>query len=196
MIYPIETVGASGLTLYAILHHPDGRVWNTSSLEWETFNASNWTLYAIPLIEQGATGYYKATFPGDITDALVTEAIYNQAGANPSIAADAPSIGLGQCQGTAIIAIGDSLVAADNLKENLKLIVQGAAVAGTLTTTKMTTNLADTTDDIYVGRLIMWSSGALLRKGAYIIGYNGTTKMLTFGAVSVAPVAGNSFLII
>jgi len=60
----------------------------------------------------------------------------------------------------------------------------------------MTTNLADTTDDIYVGRLIMWSSGALLRKGAYIIGYNGTTKMLTFGAVSVAPVAGNSFLII
>jgi len=195
MRYPIETTNQPGMTIYAIIHHPDGRVWNDSDEAWEAFNVGNWSLYAIPLAEQGASGYYRADYPAAVAGVLTTEALYLQASTAPNVG-DIPSIGLGQSQGSAIAAVNDDTVAADNLKKNLKSMAPGKAVAGTLTVTQMTTDLSDTADGVYIGRLVVWTTGALIRRTAYVTAYAGSTRKLTFGAVSVAPAADDEFLII
>ena len=195
MSYPIEITGVSGLTIYAVLHHPDGRLWNATTTEWESFNAGNWALYATPLTEQGNSGYYRANFPTEITGVLVTDALYSQGGGTPSLG-DAPAIGVGQSQGSAIAAVGDSVVAADHLRANLLLMPQGVAIAGTLTITQMTTDLTDTADNVYIGRLVIWTSGNLIRRAAYVTAYAGATKKLTFGAVPVAPAVDDEFIIV
>jgi len=195
MRYPIETTNQPGMTLYAIVHHPDGRVWNTGLVAWEAFNAGNWSLYAIPMPEQGASGYYRGAYPTAIEGVLTTEAVYIQGTPAPSIG-DIPAIGLAQSQGAAVAAIADDVVAAENLKGNLGVMITGAAVSGTLSTTQATTNLPDTSDGVYAGRLVIWTSGALLRRAAYVLAYSGATRKLTFGAVPVAPTAGDTFIIV
>lgn len=195
MRYPIETTGSSGLTIYAIIHHPDGRVWNNLSFAWETYNGGLWADYAIALVEQGSSGYYKAVYPASISGVLTTEALYSQSDVAPSTN-DAPSIGIGQSQGAAIAAVEDSVLAADNLKANLDTMIQGSAVAGVLAVSQMTTDLPDTTNDVYVGRLIVWTSGALIRRAAHIVAYHGATGKLTFSAVFVAPSIGDTFIIV
>lgn len=70
-----------GLTLYAIVRKL-GNPWNGAA--FETYNAANWTNYDIPLTEQGASGYYRGTFPAGITDvAKYTIMIYQQYGGTP-----------------------------------------------------------------------------------------------------------------
>ena len=75
-------------------------------------------------------------------------------------------------------------------------IVTGAAVAGTLTTTAMTTDLTETTDDHYNGRVIIWTTGALKGQATDITGYTGSTKLLAFTAVTEAPSAADEFIIV
>jgi len=194
MGYPIETVGASGLTLYAVAHHPDGTVWNTATSEWEAFSAGNWSLYATYLAEQGASGYYRAIHPVSDETILVTEAVYVQGGGSPS-QGDAPASGIGQSQGSAIGAVMYSRIAAANMAKNLDIMKSGLAVAGTLTTTQMSTNLRDSYD-AYKGRLLVWTSGTLIRRATYIAHFDPATLVLTFGQVERAPVVGDAFLII
>jgi hypothetical protein len=72
-------------------------------------------------------------------------------------------------------------------------ITEGAAVAGTLSTTQMSTNLTEATDDHYVGLVITWTSGVLLGQSSVITDYNGTTKVLSYTAVTDAPSATDTF---
>jgi len=196
MPYPIETTGASGLTIYAVIHHPDGRMWNPLTLAWEAFNAGHWADYAVYLAEQGASGYYRAEYPDEIYGVLTSEILYSQGTLGAPSQADAPPIGVGQSQGSAVAAIEDSVVAADNLRANLGLMIQGEAVSGHLSAVQMTTDLPDTTDDVYVGRLLMFVTGGLIRRSAYITAYNGTSHMLTFGSIRGVPNVGDAFIII
>lgn len=85
---------------------------------------------------------------------------------------------------------------ATKLDKSTSTIVEGAAVAGVLTTTQMSTNLTEATDDHYKGRIIIWSSGALKDQATDITGYNGTTKVLTFTAVTGPPSAADEFIIV
>jgi len=195
MNYPIETTGASGLTMYAVVHHPDGRVWNTLSAVWEAFSSGNWALYAVPLIEQGSSGYYRAAFPIATPDVLTTESIYSQAGGTPAMT-DAPAVGIGQSQGVSLKAIDSDLPSVDNMLKNLLSMKQGAAIAGTLSATQMTTDLPDTDDNVYIGRVLIFITGSLVRRVAYIQAYDGALKKLTFGSVGSAPIVGDRFLII
>ena len=71
----------------------------------------------------------------------------------------------------------------------------GAAVAGTLSTTQMSTNLTEATDDHYNGRLITWTSGVLLEQQTDITDYTGATKVLTFTATTDAPSSTDTFVI-
>lgn len=95
-----------------------------------------------------------------------------------------------------VSAISTSTDAANKLEASTETIETGAAVAGTLSTTQMTTDLTEETDDHYIGRVIIWTSGVLLRQATVITDYAGATKLLTFTAVTEAPTAGDSFVIV
>jgi hypothetical protein len=195
MKFPIETVSPSGLTIYATIHHPDGRIWNTLSEEFEAYFADHWPLYAIALAEQGITGYYRGAYPEAIEGVLTTETLYMQSGPTPA-PNDPTSVGIAQSQGAALAAIRNNFTAVDNLLDNLTVMKRGEAIAGTLTTTQMTTNIDDTEDDVYEGRVLIWTSGALFRRAAYIQTYDGDTHTFTFSPVSQAPAAGDKFIVI
>ena len=71
----------------------------------------------------------------------------------------------------------------------------GAAITGTLSTTQMSTNLTETTDDHYIGRLITWTSGVLAGQQTDITDYTGSTKVLTYTATTDAPSNTDAFVI-
>jgi hypothetical protein len=94
------------------------------------------------------------------------------------------------------VAISGSAPAADKLELGALAMDTGAAVTGTLSTTEMTTDLTEATDDHYNGRTLLWTSGPLLRQATAITDYVGASKKLVFTAVTEAPVAGDTFIIV
>lgn len=76
-----------------------------------------------------------------------------------------------------------------------KYAVRGAAVTGTLSTTQMTTDLAEVTVDHYKGKQILFIGGVLDGQQTEVTGYNGAT-MLTFTALTEAPIAGQKFRLV
>ena len=93
-------------------------------------------------------------------------------------------------------ALGGDAAALANLAESAGTMVTGAAVTGTLSTTQMSTDLTEATDDHYNGRVIIWTSGVLQDQATNITDYDGTTKVLTFTAVTEAPSDTNTFIIV
>jgi hypothetical protein len=91
--------------------------------------------------------------------------------------------------------ISGSATAADNLEASTEVIVIGAAT-GTPSTTEMTTNLSETTDDHYNGRIIIWTSGVLKDQATDITDYVGATKKLVYTATTEAPSASDTFVVI
>ena len=196
MTTPIETVYQSGVTLYAVIHSSEGKVWNTNSLAFENFNSAHWGQYAISLTEQTGSGYYSATYPAEITDTLTTETIYVQGGGSPAIG-DAPPIGIAQSQGTNVAAIGNEVTAAANLAASAGSMITGALVSGTLSTTEFTTDLPDVTDDVYIGRIVIFTSGDLIRQVGNIIAYDGATSKITVAApFTDVPSVADKFVVV
>ncbi len=68
-------------------------------------------------------------------------------------------------------------------------MVHFAAEAGTLSTTQATTDLAEATDDHYIGRTIVWLTGVLAGQATDVTDYAGANGLLTFTAVTEAPSA-------
>ncbi len=95
-----------------------------------------------------------------------------------------------------ILAVNGSTAAAASLAKSAAAIVRAAAIAGTLSTTQMTTDLTEATNDHYNGRVIIWTSGVLLDQATNITDYDGATKMLTYTAITEAPTAGDTFVIV
>lgn len=76
-------------------------------------------------------------------------------------------------------------------------IVSGAATTGTLSTTQMSASaLTSTHDDQYNGRVILWTSGALIGVVTTITDYTNTGRVLTFDAVHTAPSNADTFIIL
>ena len=92
-------------------------------------------------------------------------------------------------------AISSSATAADNLEASALGIVVGQA-SGTPTTTVIDTNLTETTDDHYIGRIIIFTDGAVAGQATDITDYNGLTKELTVTALTNAPASGDNFVIV
>jgi hypothetical protein len=92
--------------------------------------------------------------------------------------------------------ISGSTTAADKLELGALSIETGAAIAGTLSTTEMTTDLTEATNSHYNGRTIIWTSGVLLRQASAITAYDGSTKKLTYTAVTEAPSAADTFILV
>jgi len=95
-----------------------------------------------------------------------------------------------------VSAIDDAAEAATDLAASAKTIVTGAAATGTLSTTQMTTDLAEATNDHYNGRIIIWTSGVLKDQATNITGYTGTGGLLTYTAVTEAPSNADTFVIV
>lgn len=109
------------------------------------------------------------------------------------------------------VVIAGTVVNANNLSRALahfrltaaaeaeNAIIRGAAVAGTLSTTQMTCDLAETTNTHYVGRRIIWTTGALAGQEAQITAFQGFaagSSKLTYTATTEAPAAGDKFVIV
>ncbi|KKL64090.1 hypothetical protein LCGC14_2168500, partial [marine sediment metagenome] len=74
-------------------------------------------------------------------------------------------------------------------------LITGSAEAGTLSTTVMTSDLTEATDDHFNGRTVVWTSGVLLGQASDITDYLGSTGQLTYTATTEAPGAGDDFVI-
>lgn len=92
--------------------------------------------------------------------------------------------------------INGSAEAASDLAKSAATIVSGAAATGTLSTTQMTTDLSEATDDHYNGRIIIWTSGVLKDQATNITDYVGAGGLLTFTATTEAPSNGDTFVIV
>ena len=82
--------------------------------------------------------------------------------------------------------------------ESQNAVISGAAIAGTLSTTQMTTDLTNATDSSMNGRTIVFignGTAALKGQATNATAYVGATKLITFTAVTTAPAAGDQFLI-
>ena len=64
------------------------------------------------------------------------------------------------------------------------------------TTTSFVTDLTEATDDHYIGRTVIFTSGALEGQATDITDYNGTTKALTVTALTEAPADNDTFEIV
>ena len=92
-------------------------------------------------------------------------------------------------------AIDNDNTSAVNLKLSTLQIISGAAES-TPSTTVIQTDLAETQDDIYIGRIIIFTSGAAKDEATDITDYTGSTGTVTCTALANAPSASDTFIII
>lgn len=83
----------------------------------------------------------------------------------------------------------------DSIKQVTDAAIRASAITGTLSTTQMTTDLTEVTDDHYIGRLITWTSGVLIGQQTNVTDYAGATKMLTYTTTTDAPSNGDTFIL-
>lgn len=83
---------------------------------------------------------------------------------------------------------------AANLEQGAFALQRGAAIAGTLSATQMSTDLAETTANHFNGRIITWTSGALNKQSTDITAYS-ATGVLTYTTTTEAPSIGDTFVI-
>lgn len=95
-----------------------------------------------------------------------------------------------------VVKVNTSSDAATKLGLVSAAIESGAAITGTLSTTQMSTDLTETTTNHYNGRIIIWTSGNLIRQSSTITAYDGTGKILTYNAVTEAPANTDTFIIV
>jgi hypothetical protein len=95
-----------------------------------------------------------------------------------------------------VTQINSSASAAAQLALSANAIESGAA-EGSPTTTVIQTDLAETQDDIYIGRTIIFTSGAARGEASAISDYVGSTGTITVSpALANAPSAADTFLIV
>src|ERR1051325_2059485 len=185
----------SGKTCWLMSFNPNGKVLDVVAKNWVDFVLDDLSTYFIMYTEVDSTGLYVADYPSDfVLDVLQTEVSYQQAGATPTLPDDGPPIGIGQSQGSSVAAINYSVAAAQNLSESSKTIVQGIVQIGSNTITQIATDLDGATDNLYRGRVIIFTSGDAIKSAAIIKTYNATTKILTFTGIPVAPIPDDTFL--
>lgn len=190
----IEISYTPGSSVYAVIHNPDGTVWRADTNVWETFSAANWDKYAVPLDEQGSTGYYTAPFPADISGVLTTEAVYLRQGASPAIS-DAPPISLGASQGVNVVQVSGDTQAAVAQAAALDTVVLGTVTTG-VSASSVVATLPSSQDNAYNGRVVVFRTGLLTGQAGTIHSYAVGTGVLVFDAMSLVPTAGDKFVIV
>lgn len=79
----------------------------------------------------------------------------------------------------------------------MRTVVTGTVVAGTNTTTVVSTGLPATATNFYVGKTLIVQTGTHAGEGGkLVVGYDGATKRLTVEALSGALTAGDTFALV
>jgi hypothetical protein len=86
-------------------------------------------------------------------------------------------------------------VIAGSYGETSSTVISVTAQAGCNLTT-ITTNLTETTDDHYIGRIVIFVTGNLYNQATDITDYDGVTKNLTVTAMTEAPALNDRFVIV
>lgn len=81
MSYELYVPATSGSTIYAVITRADGKYANGTTPE--TYNASNWTSYAVAMTETGVIGDFYATMPA-LPAGLYRFAAYIRSGGSPA----------------------------------------------------------------------------------------------------------------
>jgi hypothetical protein len=76
------------------------------------------------------------------------------------------------------------------------LVVRATAGASSTTTTIVSTSLTEATNDHYIGRIVVFTDGALAGQATKITDYDGTAKTLTVDTMTEAPASGDSFVVV
>ena len=92
-------------------------------------------------------------------------------------------------------AINNSTTAAVQLALSAAQIESGAA-EGTPSTTVIQTDLAESQDDVYIGRVVIFTSGTARGEATDITDYVGSTGTITVTALASAPAAADTFILI
>ena len=94
-------------------------------------------------------------------------------------------------------AISGSTDAADKLEAASETMQIGTVLASPApSTTAFASSGLDATDDHYNDRLVIFTSGVLLRQMTDISDYTGASGLITVTAMTEAPSAGDTFIII
>ena len=214
----IEAFSDTGLNIYAMLRAIDKKVWHTGSSSWVVWNAADWADYATPLTEDTSSGFYTAAMPAIGAAQRITILIYNRLGGSPAAGDQAFGNSTALWDGTTwesgwsttartLTGMGSLTVdvgkingvaaSAVKLSVSANTIITGVAQAGTLSVSQMTTDLSFTIANLLYGRVIYFTSGALLGRAAAISAYAVTGGKLTFfSPLPAAPTAGDTFMII
>lgn len=184
-----------------------GQVWNGASME--AWNVAHWATYVVASPENTGSGCYVTTIPGGLPADIYSAVLYTPLGGSPA-SGDSPvdsdwfvwdgSNVIGAGSGMNVTKINGDATAAANLGVSAKAMVTGAAAAGTLSTSQMTTNLGATVANIYAGRLLVFTSGVNAGLVCLITAYAVTGGKLTFvaygnSAAPSAPSAADAFII-
>lgn len=196
MLYRVETIGPTGLSLYFVVFNQIGQAWNTTlntgAGGWETYDSGHWAAYAIAMTEKAGSGYYSGAYPANIIGYLTSEVMYNNA--TPTLG-DAP-YGIGQSQGANVAAVaGDADVPA-SFQRSLATMVRGTIIAGTLTTQAFSTDVENDQLNAFAGRSLYFATGDLAGQGSTVTSYDPDTGIITVaGAFTGAPAADDVFII-
>lgn len=204
-------IAAPGQTVEGVLMDMAvGQYWNGAAMV--AYNSANWASYNVAMPEDTGSGRYKWTMPGGVPNGSywLTPYLLN-APPTPVLGGDTPLdiVRLGWKDGNLVEitsalnvgAINGVAAAAVNLAASAASMVIGAAAAGTLSTTQMTTNLGATVANIYAGRVLYFTSGVNAGLACLITAYAVTGGKLTFiaygnNAAPSAPSAADTFVII
>lgn len=98
--------------------------------------------------------------------------------------------------------LNGSAAAVLRLVSHISSVVTGQAVTGQLSTTSMTADVAEATNDHFNGRIIIWTTGVLLGQATSIntasgyIGFSATSSRFHFVATTEAPANGDAFVVV
>ena len=133
-----------------------------------------------------------STLPAQIT------ALNNISAADVNAEVDTAIADASLATASSIAALNDFDPASDRvlLDKTDAMRIATAVNDASATTTSFVTDLTEATDDHYIGRTVIFTSGALLGQATDITDYNGTTKALTVTALTEAPADNDTFEIV
>lgn len=200
--------GATGqVGVYVQVRSFLGTIGNGAALE--AYNQAHWADYVNSSPEQAGAGEYAFTVPGYLPAGLYKATFYVPLGGSPA-SGDTPfATEYFSWDGSNVLYLGSSMnvgkingnaTAAVNLALSAGTFVVGAAAAGTLTTSQMTTTLTQTVANILAGRVLIFTSGVNAGLAVLITAYAVTGGRLTFIAYNnqvapSAPSAADTFII-
>jgi hypothetical protein len=191
-----NNVLAAGATGFAAIDTVvDAILADTSELQtdWANGGRLDLLLDAIPTTAMRGTDSAATASALATVDATVDAILVDTGTTIPALL---PSALVGGKMDANIGAVNASTTAAVNLALSAGVIVAASAITGTLSITAMTTDLTETTDDHYIGRIVIWTSGVLINQATAITDYTGASKLVTYTATTEAPSNGDTFIIV